>query len=323
VAKRRPYWQYIAVNDKRTRPAHRALNGLIFRADDPFWDTWFPPNGYRCRCGFRTLAERDLDRQDLKVEERDPTGSFIVPKDPKTGKAMPPVAIMPDKGFAFNPGKSFWAGMVEHKLGLIKSAAAGAAAAGVKPGKSSGWTTLPNLKTYADYGRPDLKDIALGELPKLNPEDLLPTGKDDAFYQAEFIKHYGREKLMTDAAREPVILSMRSFQSIKEETVPLRWKFDKDGHGECIPLLEEMITDPYEIWLTPQQDENGKIRLTRRYICAWKDPDDKRIGGYAAFEVIGGVFQGITAFLPFKRGNPNIKYLNDQRQGKLLYWRKK
>ena len=54
------YWQYVAVMDKSTRPAHAALNGLIRRYDDPFWNTNYPPNGYYCRCTVRSLSKEYL-----------------------------------------------------------------------------------------------------------------------------------------------------------------------------------------------------------------------------------------------------------------------
>lgn len=43
-----PYWMYDAVNDGRTRPAHRAMDGTILRHDNPWWTTHYPPNGYQC-----------------------------------------------------------------------------------------------------------------------------------------------------------------------------------------------------------------------------------------------------------------------------------
>lgn len=33
-----------------TREEHVALNGVIRRIDDSFWDTYMPPNGWGCRC---------------------------------------------------------------------------------------------------------------------------------------------------------------------------------------------------------------------------------------------------------------------------------
>lgn len=52
-----PYQAYVAIHDDRVRSNHLALEDLglngtnIYRRDDPFWDSFTPPNGYNCRCG--------------------------------------------------------------------------------------------------------------------------------------------------------------------------------------------------------------------------------------------------------------------------------
>lgn len=109
VKRDRPYWQYSAVNDSRTRPTHWAMNGKIYHADHPFWDTWYPPNGFNCRCGVITLSQDDIDSEGLTVETEDPTGGLIEPVDPATGNKMPARPLMPDQGFDHNPGKDWLA----------------------------------------------------------------------------------------------------------------------------------------------------------------------------------------------------------------------
>ena len=61
VMKLRPYWQYDAVNDAHTRPSHLAMDGRVFPADSAVWDSWFPPNGFRCRCTVKTLSKRQVE----------------------------------------------------------------------------------------------------------------------------------------------------------------------------------------------------------------------------------------------------------------------
>lgn len=56
---------YVAVMDSLTRPCHAALNRKVFRCDDVFWQTHYPPNGFRCRCRVRVLDD-DLRSEDLR-----------------------------------------------------------------------------------------------------------------------------------------------------------------------------------------------------------------------------------------------------------------
>jgi hypothetical protein len=46
--KRRPFFQYDAINDSRTRVEHGAMDNFIARHDDPVWQRWTPICGYRC-----------------------------------------------------------------------------------------------------------------------------------------------------------------------------------------------------------------------------------------------------------------------------------
>lgn len=101
----RPYWQYSAVNDSRTRPTHAALHGKIFRWDHPFWNVWYPPNGFRCRCTVTSLSQAEIDRDGLTVETIDPTHSLIRLKDYQ-GREMPARALIPDPGWDYNPAKA-------------------------------------------------------------------------------------------------------------------------------------------------------------------------------------------------------------------------
>lgn len=110
----RPYWQYSAVGDQRTRPAHQALQGKIYRYDDPFWATFYPPNGFNCRCTVIALSERDLKRKG--IDEVGSSEPFLVkakrPKD-KLGNQEETIGFkladgtvrLADKGFDYNVGR--------------------------------------------------------------------------------------------------------------------------------------------------------------------------------------------------------------------------
>ncbi|MFZ6687515.1 phage minor head protein [Undibacterium sp. SXout11W] len=108
-----PYWQYVAVLDNRTRPAHRALAGMVFRHDDPVWSLIYPPNGFRCRCRVRPMSEFSMKSEGYYLS--DSTGyvkQIEVPKsrrDPDAGMTTVTKVKLPHMQHAFytDPGWSY------------------------------------------------------------------------------------------------------------------------------------------------------------------------------------------------------------------------
>ncbi len=116
AARTHPYWQYIAILDDHTRDEHAALHEKVWMYDDPFWDYFYPPNGWGCRCRVRTLSEKQFKRLELKLEQTGPhnfgTDRFI---DPETGRqtktgwfSVNGLKVSTDPAWSYNIGKQDW-----------------------------------------------------------------------------------------------------------------------------------------------------------------------------------------------------------------------
>ena len=116
--RRRPYWQYVTARDDAVRPGHRALHNRVFRWDDPFWDSHYPPNGWGCRCRVRALTERQVEARGLTVEtSAGKLSEQLQLVSQRTGELRPGVGfaaftpgegemlVIPDAGWSVNPGK--------------------------------------------------------------------------------------------------------------------------------------------------------------------------------------------------------------------------
>lgn len=130
VKNSRPYWQYMAVMDKRVRPSHAVLHGKVYPADHEFWDSNYPPNGFRCRCGVITLSERQVKAQGLTVENDMPQAGMWT--DPKTGMEYFVNFPGADKGWRSNPGRDWMASLYQTATGKLENAHPRVAAATVR-----------------------------------------------------------------------------------------------------------------------------------------------------------------------------------------------
>ena len=101
-----PYLQYVHSGAAHPRKQHLAWNGLTLRADDPWWSTHYPPNGWRCGCRARSRSGRDLARQGKTGPDAAPAVEMRSWTNPRTGETnQVPEGI--DPGFDYNPGAAW------------------------------------------------------------------------------------------------------------------------------------------------------------------------------------------------------------------------
>lgn len=75
-------YEYVAINDDRVRDSHAELDGVRKAKDDPFWNIYWPPNGWNCRCDVLEIISDTAEAFETSAP-----------------------GILPDEGFAFNAGK--------------------------------------------------------------------------------------------------------------------------------------------------------------------------------------------------------------------------
>ncbi len=101
-----PYWQYVHSGARHPRKQHLAWNGTVLRADDPFWDWAYPPNGWGCGCRVRILSETMLRRQGRIGVDVAPERISVQTINKRTGEILRGSEGV-DFGFDYNPGKAW------------------------------------------------------------------------------------------------------------------------------------------------------------------------------------------------------------------------
>lgn len=81
-------YRYVTAGDDRVRPSHAILDGVTLPKSDKFWQRFYPPNGYNCRCQAIPLFK---------------AATIVYPK-----KRLPDgVIVRPDVGFSWSAGHIF------------------------------------------------------------------------------------------------------------------------------------------------------------------------------------------------------------------------
>lgn len=157
------------------RPHHLALDGKIYRADDPFWNRAFPPSGFGCQCWVEGVSEREMKRLG------------------KDGPDTPPEGWAADEGWNYAPGASVADDinrLLEAKLAKLPTqlgrdlaAAVAAQAAAVPPKAVDGTPRQPIQQGEAILGDMPIDAYTVAQVPGrphhgwLKQQRKLPTLK--------------------------------------------------------------------------------------------------------------------------------------------------
>lgn len=270
-----PYWQYIHA-DWVTNPRHDHLawHGMILRADDPFWDTHFPPNGWGCQCSVRGLWDFDLERLGKAGPDTAPEVHLVERTVGQRSPSGPRTVSVPegiDPGFAYAPGASRLNSAIPPERPDL-------------PG-SMGAPGLPNTRP------PD-------PLPPPRPvaaDRLLPPGLPPQDYAAEFLRLFGatiaEPVVFKDVIGERVVIGAALFQTARGT-----WKADKRERGPYMRLLAQALREPDEIWARLEWHFSQKKAVVRRRYVARFDVDGVAAPALVVFDLGSDGWTGTTTF---------------------------
>lgn len=285
---RRPYARYVATLDSKTRQEHRIWHGKVVPLDDPWWSTHWPPNGWGCRCSTHTVSERELQSNGWSVWTPPPDTSRTVALQTPDGIMEVRTVEGVDPGWAYNPGKA--ATGTRMSATQVQSAR-----------DDGGWGKWRRL-TPGDWrtaGRPQEVplDAATARLARKadSPDELATIVR----------KVLGGEERYFDTPGGGVLLTVAG---IAGHVAP--------GRSPWAPFIPEVLTDPFEVWMTLDQHEvTGRVELRKRYIKRVRAGERGQCL-YLVATVLKGEFVGWT-FVPAS----TVGVLSNQRVGKLLWAR--
>lgn len=250
-AEERPWWMYVAVLDSRTRPHHAALNRKVFRYDDPFWKTHYPPNGFRCRCRTRALSDTQLEREDLTPESgegRMVSREVVVnPRAPEEQQIVREVwgwqqipgglTHWTDTGFSYSAGDI----LVRDELARIPDPA--------------------QVTTWKSIGLPSLRAVFDGE--RLSAPALLPVAETQEEAERQLAKALG----FTEGQDFLTIETPMGTRIIRRELLPHMVEKRADARERFANYVLPTLQQPFEVWLKEHAD--GKLR--ENYLGLFRD----------------------------------------------------
>ena len=258
----RPWWQYVALLDGRTRPQHSALNGRTFRHDDPFWQKFYPPNGFNCRCRVRAFTDAEVRRRGIAISISGRNLEQVELPDPyRPGQTLmrprfehaPGKYITPDIGWEGNPGAmALWDPAAT--LPDCSWSDPGVADMAARPIVGNCLGIAAGQRTWKDFGRADLRDVPAA-LRHASPGMVERAASRE--YAVEVL---AAELGLTAEQSQRIIKTPVETLVIWRDLLPHMVEKEADGRERYARFILPTLLDPFEVYLTEYADGRARPR---------------------------------------------------------------
>jgi hypothetical protein len=187
-----PYLTYKHGDSRVPRPHHLAWDGTTLPADDLWWDTHYPQNGWGCKCRVYGSTQKEFEAAKAAGKGEAPPS----PIDPKTGE---PVGI--DKGFGYNVGQAAFGKSWVQEAGAMKE---------LGPWRKESYPFLPDKMTG------EALPVKLGSKISKGNIDVLRAAVPEGSYQDML----GEATNVTQAVADHIIADQNRWDG-REQYFPL------------------------------------------------------------------------------------------------------
>lgn len=293
VLRQYPYLRYVHDDSvKHARPEHKAWDGLVLLATDPWWKTHYPPNGWGCMCSVEPISRRELKALGKDGPDKAPP---IELRRATLNTSDGPVEVEVPKGI--DPGWGYHVGESAYGWRLT---------AEERKARPVEWTRLTE-GDWSTAGRPE----------RLEPQPavakpLAQAPRDEAAVRQAIVDATGAEQqVYTLPTGDPVLVDAGF----------LAGHLPKE-RGALAPLIPELLTAPEEVWLAFERDETtGKVRLVKRVVKVVAAGPDRTL--IMVTEAVGGIMRALTFFSNRGAKASDLRNFNARvRVGKLVYARR-
>jgi hypothetical protein len=259
-----PYLMYKHGDSKKPRPEHLAWDGLTLPADDPWWETHYPPNDWGCSCQVFAVSGARYEAAKEKGKTSAPPDAI----DPKTGN---PVGL--GKGWDYNVGSAaFGKSWVPEDTGVQELEPAWRATQYPHLPMKLAVSPLPVSLAQKTKSAKDIRNLVpVGVYEDVMGESLNVTQRVADHFLAKSSRLDGREQylpLLPDVIANAAEVWVGFIKHIGSGRVYLRRRYVRAynvGKGKTVGVLAEMINgQAYSFDLIKSDDlRGGRLRSGR------------------------------------------------------------